>query len=262
MRRVEPVEHQPLTAAEVLDLLVRRRRLEVFPGHGFGDLGDGRVERGPVDLAEETLAGRPEAGEGTEPARPPGIEGVDHVGDLDAHRVRLAGAAEGSLVDEGHLDERRRRRGRVGSVAVDVEGLVEERPVVAGDPDPHRAGRRRVAAGGEGVPGEVTSQRGQVGREVGGRLDAAGGVTVQGAVHADDLLGGAEGRDAAGDDREGGLDDHRELEAAAGTPGWDDGARDGAVGVDGGDHARILASTRPATSPGRWARASATPARA
>jgi hypothetical protein len=90
-----------------------------------------------------------------------------------------------------------------------------------------------------GVAGEEDVAPGEVGGEVGGGLDAASGVAVEGAVLAEDVAGGGGGGDGAGCDGEGGLDDDGEVEAAAEAPG-DGGAGDGAVGVEGergGDHA-------------------------
>ncbi len=69
-RRVEPVEHQPLLAAQVLDLLIGRRRLEVVPREPVRDLGDrgldGPAIRAPrgaaVEAASTARSGRSRRG--------------------------------------------------------------------------------------------------------------------------------------------------------------------------------------------------------
>ncbi len=178
MDTVHPFEHHPLVALQIGDLLILRGDLVVRELEAFRDLRDGRVERLAVHLAEEALAVRPAARDGSEArdalrivrihevrrlaggGRGAGAEGV----------VGVAHAAERALVDEGHRLER-----HVGAVlrrAKDVDRFVEER-LLPVDGEPHAHAEGRLVLGGARVPGQDDVRVREEGREIARQAHAA-----------------------------------------------------------------------------------------
>src|SRR5262245_18823795 len=128
--RVEPFEQNPLGPVEVVDLLIRRCRLEVFPIERISDLGNGLAQRGALLGREQVFPDMPSARDRPKPSKPLGLFWINDVGlslipdGADAERViAIANPSIGPLIDDRHLLEWHNATRAL--IADNVESLVE-----------------------------------------------------------------------------------------------------------------------------------------
>ena len=233
LRGAQPVEHDPLIAAEILHLLIGRRRVEVPPVEAVGDLRGRRPEAARIGRAEQAPARGPARRDRAEPGRSGRVGRIEHVrqerrAGRRAHAGRVvlhAGAAVRALVDERHPLERARvRRGGRRAIAEDVEPLVHGAPL-AEHREPHRRPRDRPPRRRARVPREQHPRARQVRRGLARLLQAAPVARAAEEVLADDLLRRHRPGDALVGELEGRLDDHRHPQPAPDLP-QDRSARD------------------------------------
>jgi hypothetical protein len=77
---VQPLEHDPFVALQVVGPLIDRRRLEVRPVEGLGNFGDGTFEDLARRRAEQAFADGPGTRDGAEAGRTPGIDWIEDRG--------------------------------------------------------------------------------------------------------------------------------------------------------------------------------------
>jgi hypothetical protein len=202
------VEGAPRGGAQVLDLLLRRGRLEIGPRQRLRDVGDragGREQGRDVELRREPLARRPEPRHGPETGRLARVVRVQDEGPIRADRIGLhPRPAPRLLVHESHFLERP-RRARGVALPEHVDRPVEQRCPIAEDGEPRRA---RGPPAAVRVAGEqhvaLAEERGGLGRA----LHAPRGVVSEGAIVERDVFRSARRHGPAGLHQEGGLDHH------------------------------------------------------
>ncbi len=145
---VEPFEHERGSGAQLGDLLIGRRRLEIRHIEVGREHEERRLQVARPERAQLAEAQRPVRGEGAERRRAPGVARVDDVwhgsarGVADPDRVRgRGGAAVGALVHHGHGGEGLRRAVLRRALAEGHSSPLEE------DPAPFSPGERQADLG-------------------------------------------------------------------------------------------------------------------
>ena len=135
---VEAVEHDPLVAVQELAALICGRAVEIRPVEAARDRGEGAIDVLAARLSEEPAPDPPVARERPEACCERWVGGID---DVRRGEVRLLArrepdadgvcipprAAERALVDDWHLQER--RRAAPASIAVNMKRFVDERGI-------------------------------------------------------------------------------------------------------------------------------------